>query len=108
VASLGGSLLASARPDLAKILAVAGAMGAVVNEIMRYFLISRWTRVGMLFQECFDIGLFGLKWNPTLGQKPREEDRRHWEKRFSGDATKNQKWYIDVEGLPIGHSVLLC
>ena len=108
IASVGGAILASVRTDLANALSVGGAIGAVVNELVRYFLTLRWTRTAMLFQECFDTGLFGLKWNTTLGRKPREEDRRYWEKKFRGDVTRKQKWYIDVEGLPAGHAVLLC
>ncbi len=108
LASLVMAIVAAIRSDLANPLAVAGAVGAVVNETIRRIGTVPWSRTGMLLQERFDTELFGLKWKPSVGQKPRDEDRHHWERRFRGDASQKPDWYIDVRGLPRGHAVLLC
>jgi hypothetical protein len=108
IASLVAAMTAAVRADLVEFMAVAGVVGALLNELARRFLTLPWTRQGMLFQEWLDTSLFGLAWNPTLGRKPREEDRRYWEKRFSGDENRKRDWYVDIEGLPPGHAVLLC
>jgi hypothetical protein len=107
-ASVGAAILATIRTDLADLLAVLGTAGVVVNEIVRKCLTLRWARKAMLFQEWFDTSLFGLQWNAIVGRKPREEDRRCWEKRFNGDVSKKRQWYISVDGLPVGHAILLC
>jgi hypothetical protein len=108
IASLVAAMTAAVRADLVEVMAVAGVAGTLLNELARRFLTLRWTRQAMLFQEWLDTSLFGLAWNPTLGRKPREEDRRYWEKRFSGDESRKKDWYVDIEGLPPGHAVLLC
>lgn len=106
--SVGSAMFGALRTDFLEAQIVAGAAGTVANEAIRQYLTLRWTRMGMFFQEWFDTHLFGLSWSQALGRKPREEDRRYWEKRFRGDVTKKENWYIDVEGLPRSHAILLC
>ena len=108
IASVPAAILASFYTQIADAMAVAGGLGVVTNELIRNLLTLRWSSSGMLFQEWLDTDLFGLTWNASVGNKPRHEDSRYWEKRFRGDASKKRDWYIDVRGLPRGHAILLC
>jgi len=102
------ALFAFVCPRLAAYAPIAGMVGTVLAELLQWCVTSRCVRKAVLFQEWFDTDLFGLEWNATLGPKPREEDRRCWEKRFHGPLEGKRNWYIDVRGLPFGHAVLLC
>lgn len=106
--SVGSAMFAAVRTEFLEAQVVAGVVGTVVNELIRQYLTLRWTRKGMLFQEWFDTRLYGLTWSQDLDRRPREEDRRYWEKRFNGDSKGKEDWYIDVQGLPRGHAILLC
>lgn len=107
-ASVVGAMIASVRSELAQLVAALAVGGVVASETVRYLLALRWTRMAMLLQELFDTTLFGLGWDSTVGKRPRQEDRRYWEKKFHDDRRNKENWYINVRGLPLGHAVLLC
>jgi hypothetical protein len=108
IVSLIIAIVAAVRSDVAEPLAVAGAAGVVINEVIRRLGTARWTKQAMLFQERFDTSLYELPWQPTVGHAPKPEDRHYWEQRFRGDLTRKQDWYVDVAGLPRGHAILIC
>ncbi|MFF4652619.1 S-4TM family putative pore-forming effector [Streptomyces sp. NPDC001380] len=105
--AVAAPLLALLWPDASKGLALAAAVWLVAGRAVLRPWQQRWHQRGVVFQEYYDTGLFGLEWNTALAEpkwRVREEIAAgHWK-----TVPKDRGWYEDVPVAAWPLDVLAC
>lgn len=99
-----GALLA---PSISAGIAAASGAWAALGAFVFKRWEARFRRRGVLAQELFDCGLFGIDWNGAVaGRPPAREELHDWAEKRSEEGLRG--WYPDVSQARPSLDALLC